>query len=189
MSVVLLLALLASFATLCAAVILFSDGQAARARRILLYWTAGATAYAAVLIVVAMLPRQTAFKTGAPYCDDDVCISVDKITRTETSVRGDVRMDVRLSSLANHGPRSTAGASAYLIDDRNNRYPCSSPFDFTLAPRQSLSTTLIFNVPSGAQNLSFAASMDHLRYASFIIGIGDLLHRPRVQFPLAENHR
>jgi hypothetical protein len=185
MSVVLLLALLASFATLCAAVILFSDGEAARARRILLYWTAGATAYAAVLIVVAMLPRQTAFKTGVPYCDDDVCISVDKVTRAKTSVR----MDVRLSSLANHGPRSTDGASAYLIDERNNRYPCASPFEFTLQPRQSLSTTLIFNVPADAQNLSFAASMDHIRYASFIIGIGDLLHHPRVQFPLAENHR
>jgi hypothetical protein len=87
---------------------------------------------------------------------------------------------------ANHGLRSAKGASVYLTDERDRRFlpvhdPSATPFDVDVEPGKSVNTSLTFHVPSDAKTLAFAAEMDHIQYASFIIGNGDLLHNPRLK--------
>ncbi|HEY1947382.1 MAG TPA: hypothetical protein VGG97_10275 [Bryobacteraceae bacterium] len=43
------------------------------------------------------------------------------------------------------------------------------------------SVTLTFHVPADARTLFFAGGLDGICYASFIIGNGDLLHKPRLK--------
>jgi hypothetical protein len=189
MSILLLVAMIASIITLPIVADLFYRGEARRASRILMRWCVCAVAYLAVLIVVAMLPRETALKTGVPYCDDDVCMSVEGISRTPAAAGLTYRLSVRLFSRANHGPRSAKGASIYLTDDRHRRFlpvsdPSVPPFDVVMQPGGSVRTLLTFNVAPDAGPLFFSAGFDHLQYASFIIGNGDLLHKPRVRFQI-----
>jgi len=95
----------------------------------------------------------------------------------------------RLKAVGLNRVMDTKGASVYLTDERNRRFlpvydPAATPFDVEVEPRQSVNTALTFQVPSDARTLAFAAGMDHIQYASFIIGNGDLLHNPRLKLRL-----
>jgi hypothetical protein len=157
------------------------------AGRIIFQWVICAAAYAAVLLVTAALPpASAALKIGAPYCDDDLCMSVESVSRIPEASAIAYHFAIRLFSRANTGPRSAKGASAYLTDQRNRRYlpvydPSATPFDTAVRPGESVRTSLTFKAPADARALAIAVGMDHIQYASFIIGIGDLLRKPRLK--------
>lgn len=189
MSIVLLAGLLASGLILTTIVVFCLRGQFRRASQTALRWAICAAAYSAILVVAAMTPHDSALKTGEPYCDDDMCMSVESVTRTPVQAGSSYRFAIRLFTRANHGPRSAKGASVYLTDERNRRFlpvydPAATPFDVEVEPGQSVNISLTFHVPSDARTLAFAAGMDHIQYASFIIGNGDLLHNPRLKLRL-----
>ena len=185
-----LLLVLASIVSLVMAAAFFVIGQHGRSGRILIRWVVGLAAYATILVTVAvaMRPSNLSFKIGVPFCDDDMCGSIENVDKT-TSTSGEVvyRLGFRLFSKANHGPRSAKGATVYLTDEHNRRFlpvhdPSAIPFDVAIPPGHSVNTSLIFNVPSDAQTLYFAARMDRVSPASFMIGSGDLLRKPRISF-------
>ena len=186
MSILLLAGLLASIATLITIVVFCLRGEFRRASQTAVRWGICAAAYAAILVVAAMTSHESALKTGASYCDDDMCMSVESVNRTPGQAGSSYRFAIRLFTRANHGPRSAKGASVYLTDERNRRFlpvydPPGTPFDVDVEPGQAINTSLTFHVPSDARTLAFAAAMDHLQYASFVIGNGDLLHNPRLK--------
>jgi hypothetical protein len=178
---------LASVACLILITVFMVTGQPGRARRMLIRWSIGVAAYAVTLIAVAMMPHDLPFQPGVPFCDDDMCASIQSVGKTPAA-SGEVayQLGFRLFSKANRGPRSTRGATVYLADDRNRRFqpvPDSSaiPFDVAIQPGQTVNTSLTFNVPSDARTLFFAARMERMQYASFVIGNGDLVHKPRIR--------
>lgn len=184
------LLLLTSIVCLASGAFFFVLGQRRRAGRILVRWGVGVAAYTAILFTMAMRPHELAFHTGTPFCDDDMCGSIESITRTPAAA-GEVtyRLGFRLFSRANHGSRSTKGAAVYLSDERNRRFlpdpnPNTSaiPFDVAIQPGKSVSTSLTFHVPSETRPLFFNAGVNSIQYASFVIGNGDLLHKPRIRF-------
>ena len=186
MSILLLAGLLASVATLITAVVFCIRREFRRAAQTALRWGISAAAYAVILVVTAMTPHDSTLRIGAPYCDDDMCMSVVSVTRTPEQAGSSYRFAIRLFTRANHGPRSAKGASVYLTDERGRRFlpvpdPSAIPFDVDMEPGQSVNTSLTFHVPSDAHTLAFAAGMDHIQYASFVIGNGDLLHNPRLK--------
>jgi hypothetical protein len=189
MSVLLLAGLLASIVTLITVVVFCLREEFRRASQAAFRWGICAAAYAAILVVTAMTPHESALRTGAPYCDDDMCMSVESVTRMPEQAGSSYRFGIRLFTRANHGPRSAKGSSVYLTDERNRRFlplydPAAIPFDVDVEPGKSVSTSLTFHVPSDAHTLVFAAGVDRLQYASFIIGNGDLLHNPRLKLRL-----
>ena len=182
-SILLLVVMLASLSSVLAAVAFFFNGERRLAGRVFYRWSIGAAVYLAIVVVGAMLPRDAILRTGAPYCEDDWCMSFDRIDKTPTGAGVSYRLDVRLFSLANHGLRSAKGASVYLTDERNRRFPLvydasAIPLDVALEPKEPVETSLTFDVPSDAKDLFFAGGMDHIRYASFMIGSPDLLRQP-----------
>jgi hypothetical protein len=189
MSIILFATVLASIATFITIAIFCLRGEFRRARQAAVRWSICAAAYATILVLTAMTSHTSTLKTGAPYCDDDMCMSVDKVSKTPEQSGTKYRLAVHLFSKANHGPRSAKGASVYLVDERNRRFlpapdPSATPFNVDIEPGQSINTSLIFHVPSDAHTLALAAAMDHLQYASFMIGSGDLLHNPRLKLRL-----
>lgn len=188
----LLLLVLASIVTWIASAILAAIGQRRRARRVLLRWGIGVAAYAGILVVLALRPHDREFKTGVPFCDDDVCGSIESIAKTPAP-SGEVayRLDFQLFSTANRGPRSAKGAALYLSDRHNRRYfpvedPSAIPFDVSIQPGQPVNTSLTFHVPSDARPVFFNVGVNHLQYASFVIGNGDLLHNPRIRLRIEQ---
>jgi|SRR5665213_703141 len=152
----------------------------------MLRWGICAVAYGAILLTAAMLPRSSVLRTGAPYCDDDMCMTVGSAGRTPARAGIDYRFAIRLFSRARHGTRSTRGASVYLIDGLNRRLrpiadPSAIPFNVDVQPGTSVNTSLTFNVPKCARALSLAASVDRRSFASLIVGNGDLLIRRRLK--------
>lgn len=186
MAVLLLAGLLASVVTLITVVFFCLCGEFRLAGQTARWWGIYAAAYAAILVVAAMIPHDSALKIGAPYCDDDMCMSVEGVSRTPEQAGSSYRFDVTLFTRANHGLRSAKGVSVYLTDERDRRFlpvhdPSATPFDVGIEPGKSVNTSLTFHIPSDAKTLAFAAGMDHIQYASFIIGNGDLLHYPRLK--------
>jgi hypothetical protein len=189
MSVLLLAGLLASVVTLMTVVVFCLRGEFRRASQAASRWGMCAAAYTAILVVTAMTQHESALKTGVPYCDDDMCMSVESVSRMPEQAGSSYRFGIRLFTRANHGPRSAKGASVYLTDERNRRFlpvydPSAAPFDVDVEPGKSVNTSLTFHVPSDAHTLALAAGMDRIQYASFIIGNGDLLHNPRLKLRL-----
>jgi hypothetical protein len=189
MSVLLLAGLLASVVTLMIVVFFCLGGAFRRASQAVFRWGICAAAYAAILLVTAMTPHESALKTGAPYCDDDMCMSVESVSRMPEQAGSSYRFGIRLFTRANHGSRSAKGASVYLTDKRNRRFlpvydSSATPFDVDVEPGKAVNTSLTFHVPSDAHSLAFAAGMERIQYASFIIGNGDLLHNPRLKLRL-----
>jgi len=187
----LLLLVIASIFALVMTAILVVMGQRRRTGRVLVRWGIGAAAYAGILVVVPIRPHDAAFKTGAPFYDDDMCGSIESITKTPAS-SGKVtyRLRFRLFSEANRGPRSTKGAAIYLSDERNRRFfplqdTSAIPFDVSIQPGRSAKTSLTFNVPSDTRSVFFNAGVNRLQYASFVIGNGDLLHKPRIRLRMS----
>jgi hypothetical protein len=184
----LLVLLLASVVTLVRVAALFSSGESVRATRIFRRWGIAVAAYVAIVIAAAALPSSSEVQATGPHCDDDWCMSVDNITRTP-GASGEVayRLGVRVFSLAHRGPRSAKGAWLYLSDERGRHFalvpdPSAIPFDMVLHPGESVATALTFNVPVDARQLYFTGGVEGISYASFIIGNGDLLHKPRIKF-------
>jgi len=127
------------------------------------------------------------------YCDDDMCNE-----RREASLarlnRAAVRTALRYDSFtrANHGTRSAKGASVYLVDERNHRFlPVPELLRDSIrcgrGARAIRKYVPHIPRPSDAHKLAFARGMDHLQYASFIIGNGDLFHNPRLKLRLPIN--
>jgi hypothetical protein len=188
MGILLLAVLLGSFACFGSAIVLFSDGDRPAAWRIVKAWGICAGIYGAVLLTVALVPRTSAMKTGTPYCDDDVCMTVLAVNKNSAPGKTRYSLDVRLTSRANHGPRSAKGALVYLADERHREYfPVSAspvPFDTAINPGQSVDTSLAFDVPSDAAQPAFEIRRDRIGYASFMIGSGELLRKPMLALAL-----
>jgi hypothetical protein len=189
MSILLLFVWLGSLMAFMAAVCLFNDGKSRLARRILFWWSMGAAGYAAALFAVAALPQNSNFQMGVPYCDDDWCMSIRQITKRPMPNGLAYRLDLQLSSLSNHRPQSAADAWIYLIDEQGRRFlplhdPSAIPIDVAIPPHGSVNTWLTFPVPRDARTLFFAGGVNGIRYASLIIGIGDVLHKPRLKLQI-----
>ncbi len=187
MSILLFAGLVASVAALATAGVLCLRREFGRAGQTAIRWMMWAGAYAAILAITAAIPQDSVLKTGQPYCEDDMCMSVETVSRTPDNTGTSYRFAIRLSSRANQGLRSTKGASVYLIDERQRRFQplrdsSAVPFNTDLEPGKSVETALTFHVPSDAHTLSLAAGTDHIQYASFVIGNGDLFHNPRLKF-------
>jgi hypothetical protein len=186
MGILLLLGLIALACTLVRIVIYFNDKQFSRARGIALHAALSVAAYVAIVIVAALPSPRSAPAIGT-HCDDDWCMSVDSISKTPTAPgRLNYRLAVHIFSRANHGPRSAKGAWLYLADERGRRFelaPDASavPIDVVLEPHRSVATSLNFTVPADARGLRLIGGLGSISMASFIIGSGDLLRRPRMQ--------
>ena len=188
MGILWLAVVLASLGSFLVALVCFSDGKRAAAGRIVKAWGICAGIYGAALLTVGFLPRTSVLKTGTPYCDDDLCMSVTGVNKDPAPDQTRYRLDVRLSSRANRGPRSAKGALVYLADHRRQEFfPVSAspvPFDTAVDPGQSVDTSLTFEVPPGSGKPYFEIREDRISYGSFIIGSRELLGKPMLKLVL-----
>src|SRR5580700_2678428 len=75
--------LLASSAILLTELVFLALGRFRQARNIFRWWSACAVGYVAMTIAVSLLTPQAIVNPGQSYCNDNWCISIRSVTRTQ----------------------------------------------------------------------------------------------------------
>ncbi len=176
--------LAACLISLLAAVTLLFQKRFARARRVLARLVACAAAYMAVVIVVsAVLPRDTV-EPGGTRCFDDWCIGVAAVDRIPRAADVEYRVDFRLSSRALRVAQREKNLAVYLTDESGRRYAAESsaratPFSVLLQPRESVLVSRSFLVPSGAREIALVMVHEGgFPIGWFIIGYSTWFRKP-----------
>jgi hypothetical protein len=148
-----LLMFLISVVALAAAMVLAIRGRRPRALEILRTYVVCAALYLAAGIAVSFFKPQRVIPAGDPWCMDDWCLTVEKVSRTPAASRVSYQVGLRISSRARRVTQRANGAWIYLIDDQGRRYspdpdPSTVPLDVLLQPGESVTTSRVFEIPS-----------------------------------------
>jgi hypothetical protein len=137
---------------------LIASGKSRRAVKTLLASAALVATYTLAVMAVSLRTPQTIVRAGDSYCVDVWCIGIDGVTPKPFGQETVYKVDVRIFSDANRVKTSAKGASLYLVDERGRRFPLVKdssviPFDVTLEPGQSVTTSLTFVAAADARQL------------------------------------
>lgn len=149
---------LASLVTLITAGVAALRGKRKNALRILGKLGVGALIYVSIVVAVGLAAPQRILHAGNPWCFDDWCLSMERVTHTAAPPRIAYTVSLRLFSRARRVSQRAKFAWVYLIDRQGNRYapePDTSavPLDVLLRPGESVTTSRVFNVPADAGEL------------------------------------
>lgn len=182
-----LLVVLATGVSLLTAVVLAVAGRRSASVRILLGLGVSVALYLVVGVGVSYFEPQRVFAVGEPWCFDDWCLTVERVTISPSSGGRSYDVDLRLSSRARRATQRARGAWVFLIDGRGRRYApdvagSAIPLDATLAPGESLDTSRSFHVPEGVRPVGLITGHGgpYCGAMSFLIigGSGCLFHKP-----------
>ena len=153
-----LLAVPVSVVTLARAAFFAVRGSGARGLKILRVYAVCALIYLLAGVAVSLFKPQRVLSTNDPWCFDDWCLQVEKVTRTAAQSDNLYRVDFRIFSRARRVSQRAKGAWIYLIDDKDRRFspdadPAAVPLDVLLQPEESVSTSRTFHVPGDAGHL------------------------------------
>jgi hypothetical protein len=109
--------------------------------------------YLGLGIVMALLKPQQVLAVGDPWCFDDWCLAVDRVTESPADT---YTFDLRLMSRARRVSQRAHGAWIYVIDQEGRRYapasePHEVPLDVLLEPGETRQTTRTFMMPVGVR--------------------------------------
>lgn len=175
-----ILGVLCSAAAVLFAAFQFLRGRRHNARRTLTRLAMALTAYLAIMIVVSLATPQRILPQGEARCFDEWCLSVDRVTGTDTVGSYKVAypvdvlylIDVRISSRSRGRPQREVGVELYLLDSAGRRYDpdpeaeralaaagrAGEPLDHVVNPGESFIHRAAFRVPAHAHGLGLAKS-------------------------------
>ncbi len=175
-----ILGILCTTATVLFAAFQFLRGRRQNARRTLVVVAIAITAYLAIVVVVSLATPRRVLPQSEFRCSDEWCLSVDRVTRTDTigsymvATPGDVLylVDVRVSSQSRGRPQREVGVALYLLDSTGRRYDpdpdaeralaatgrAGDPLDHLVNPGESFIHRVAFRVPTNAAGLGLAKS-------------------------------
>src|SRR5437762_3063689 len=113
---------LASGAILLTELVFLAFGRFRQARQICGWWSASAAGYVAMTIAVSLLTPQAIVNPGQSYCNDNWCISIRSVTRTQLGHDIAVKADARVFT---DDATVTRGIkpSLYLVDEHHRHFP------------------------------------------------------------------
>jgi hypothetical protein len=143
----------ASLATFVTAAIAAIRGRCIHALGILRKFGVCALAYLTIVVVVALLSPQRVLSVGDPWCFDDWCLSVEKVSLKPEPPQVACHVSLRIFSQARRVSQRAKGAWIFAIDRHGNRYPpepdpSAVPLDVLLQPGESVVTSRVFKVPA-----------------------------------------
>lgn len=177
-----LLLVLASVVTLGrAAVVAVREGPA-RALRILRRLAIGAGAYMAIVVVVAFVTPQKAYRIGDQQCFDDWCIAVLDARPAHGNAGTNWTLTLRISSRAKRVAQRENGAAVYLTDALHRRFDpapdaAAVPLDSQLQPGESVDVSRQFTLPPDAAQVGLVFTHNSgFPIGSLIIGENAWFH-------------
>ncbi len=171
---------LTAVGTVVTALVFALSGRFARAWRIVVRLVVAAGMYMTIVVVDAAVTPREIYHIGERRCFDDWCLTVKNAKRDSTSYV----VSLELSSRAARVPQGEKGTVMYLIDSSGRRFdPVEStvPFDYKLAPGESIEATRRYAVPRDARGLNLVYTHEGgFPIGSFIIGENYWIHGPPV---------
>ncbi len=176
---------LATLVTLITAAVAAFRGKRSNALRILGRLAICALVYIGVVIAVALTAPQHLLHVGDPWCFDDWCLSVERVSRTPAPPQIAYTVSLHLFSRARRVSQRAKFAWIYLIDRNGHRYApepdaSATPLDVSLGPGESVTTSRVFKVPVDAGELGLITGHGGpCCFPNLIIGDeASLLHKP-----------
>lgn len=135
-------------------------GRRASALKLLRVFGVSAAAYVTASFAVALVAPQRVLAVGDPWCFDDWCLTVERVTPNPSAGYVSYQLDLRIFSRARRVAQRARGAWAFLIDDHGRRYApelnaADVPLDVLLQPGESVAARRVFHVPSGVRAAGF----------------------------------
>jgi hypothetical protein len=155
---VFLLAMLVTAMTLILLAAFLLTGRFRLALRTISIYAICAMLYLGTGIAVSYFRPNPPHSASDPWCFDDWCLALDKVSRTAAAPDIAYRLDLRVFSRARRVAQRAKGAWIYLIDDKGRLYPpepnaSDVPLDVLLQPEESVTTSRVFRVPADVQHL------------------------------------
>jgi hypothetical protein len=175
-----LLLTLTTIVTLCLTVALALTQRPAQALRILRRLAFGILLYFLLVVAVSLFAPRHVFHLGDTQCFDDWCIAATSFSSHGPSYLINLRIASRARRISQH----ELNLAVYLTDRDNQRYnpaPRASdvPFDFLLAPGQSVDLTRLFLVPPPARDINLVITHEGgFPIGWFIIGSDAWFRKP-----------
>ena len=131
-------------------------GRRAKALRLVLALAVGLAIYLGASTIVAFVKPQRVMAVGDPWCFDDWCLAVERMSERPADQRALYSFDLRMFSRARRVSQRANGAWIYLMDAQGRRYapmpdPTEVPLDVLLAPQEIRQTTRTFTMPTGTR--------------------------------------
>jgi hypothetical protein len=128
------------------------------AKRIAISTLCGLVVWVVLANAISLLTPRTIVNVGETYCWDNLCLTIDGITRKVHPSETDYRLNIHIYSDANTLKINLKNIFPYLVDERGRRFPLvkgasSGPYDSLLDPGQSVNTTLTFEVAPDVRQL------------------------------------
>jgi hypothetical protein len=147
---------LVSIVSLLAAAAMAAFGRRSKALRLAGRLAVFLAVYLGVSVTVAFLTPQRVRPVENPWCFDDWCFAVDRMSERRTDQQALYTFDLRIFSRAGRVSQRANGAWIYLIDAQGPRYaptpaPNEIPLDVLLAPEEVRQTIRTFAMPAGVR--------------------------------------
>lgn len=148
--------------------------------------------YAGALVAVSLSSPARLLALGEERCYDDWCIAVVESHSAITGSETTLTVTLRLTSRARRVAQRENGLVVYVLDGTGRRIDPqveteSLPFNTVLQPGETLETTRVFELPSGARDLALVLDRVGWDRVPGLLIIGDdssWLHAPaRIHLP------
>jgi hypothetical protein len=152
-----LVLLLTAIVALIVAAISALRGRRRRALNILRNVAFCAVGYVGIVYVVTAFSKQVVHSLGDPQCNDDWCIALEGVQRTQKDPNTNYEVTLRIFSRARRrAQREKIATDVYLVDASWNRYDpildgSEVPLNTLLQPEESVTTRRRFELPKDVQ--------------------------------------
>jgi hypothetical protein len=149
-------AALAAIVTMAVVTVAALRGRRAFARRGVRALTGAVVGYLMVVTAVSFVAPRRMIAMGAPWCFDDWCLVLDRVTEHPGDSQSVFVADLRLISRARRVSQRANGAWIFLVDAHGARYApdpeaTDLPLDVLLAPGEDRPATRRFTLPAGVR--------------------------------------
>jgi len=140
-------------------------------------------AYIAIVYAVTALSRASVLRVGDPECDDDWCLAVQRVKRTQENAVARYDVTLRIFSRARRVAQREMGAKdVYLVDAQWKRYdPVPTgpevPLNTLLQAGESVTASRRFELPPDVHDIGLLIDRTPILPFCVIIGECGAFHR------------
>lgn len=115
-------------------------------------------AFVIVTASLSLITAQTVVNVGDSYCEDLLCLGIDKVQAVPVGKDVVYTLAVHIFSDANRVKTSAKGVHLHLFDENGRHFPLVqdanvTPFDISLDPGQKVSTSFTCVAPADSKHL------------------------------------
>jgi hypothetical protein len=145
-----------------------------------------AVAYVGIVYAATALSKAIVLHPGEPECDDDWCLAVDGLKRTQENTVAHYNVTLRIFSRARRvSQRELNAKDVYLVDPQWKRYDpirtgSEIPLNTLLQAGESVTTSRLFELPADARGIGLIIDRTPVLPICVIVGECGAFHKATI---------